>query len=289
MLLEDKIIYEIKKENIFRVLKEDVLSLCKELKYLERKMIAEGYAREDINLVCRDLIDESDAKFNQRLINENLFSSLTGGALGHLLPGVSSYFKLQLVNYICRKLGISLDSPFKRFLRNVVKNIKFTELYGYFEEGKCSLIIETLMGAVLDQLVEFIILELGKAGIDSDSSDADPDAGYIEQLGDKMIEAGLSEEVLQFFGDFENKLPQGMLVQVIEDHIKRYLAPPLIRSISSIVCDGLSFKEISTEVEDSFKSTTKKEAERKVSEKNAAEKRIADRAARKMSRRIAKG
>jgi hypothetical protein len=208
------------------------------------------------------------------LINENFFSSLTTGALSHLIPGVSDYFKRQLINYICRKLGISLDSPFKKYLANVVKNVRFTELFGYFEEGKCPLIVETLIGAALDSLVEFVVSEISKAGIGSDDQQEDPDAGYLEMLGDKMIESGLPPEALRFFADTDS-LGSGVLIQVIEDHIKRYLAPPLIRTVSSIICDDLSFEETAAAVEDSFKSTTKKDSEKKAV-KQASEKEIRD-------------
>jgi hypothetical protein len=274
MLLEDKIIYEIKKENIQLTLKEEVLSLCKNLTILERRMLDRGYSRKDVNAACRKLINESDAKFHKRLINENFFSSLTTGALSHLIPGVSDYFKRRLIIYICKKLGISLDSPFKRYLANVVKNIKFTELFGYFKEGKCPLIVETLIGASLDSLVEFVLSEISKAGIGSEPEQTDPDEGYLEKLGDKMIESGLPPEVLQFFADTDS-LGSGVLIQVIEDHIKRYLAPPLIRTVSGIICEDLSFEKTAAAVEDSFKSTTKKDSEKRAA-KEASEKEIKD-------------
>lgn len=270
MLFEDKILYEIKKENFKRMRSEEVFRLCKEMSRIEKEMLREGHSRKSINNVCRSLIHESEESFKNQLINENVFSDFLYGTLEHIAPGIQSYLKLQLIRFIFKKLGIDTSSRLAGFFINALKNVKFTELFTYFKEGKCPLIIESLMGTVTDSIIEYVIEELGKAvpaeGAEEIQAAAD-DASYIEMAGRKLIDAGMPTGFLRFFAGAAEELGgAGVMLSIVEENIKKYLLPPLIISFSKIICKDLSYQEIEKTIVDANKSVTAKEAEKQLAQ-----------------------
>jgi len=327
MLLEDKIIHEIKKENFIRLRDQAVEDLMCEVIYVERRMLKEGYSREITNRFCRNLIQQHDEKFKRTLINENIFSKFFYGAVGMLAPGVVSYLKKKFIIMIFEKLGIDPNTVIGNFFANALKNVKFLELFGYFKEGKCSLVIETLMKAVVDSLIDYTVKELGKAAqapvsavaggaTDSDIEDfganidddgdgfdhpasgmsnaiAEPpaltdsskvpaiaealirqaapklansfvleeiaqDKSFVQKAGEALIRQGVPKEALSFFDTAGKKLKPDMMLEIIQDHIKRYLLPPLINTLTSFICDDLSFEESFKSFKDATDSETKK-------------------------------
>tara|TARA_B100000674_G_scaffold487416_1_gene497683 strand:- start:162 stop:1163 length:1002 start_codon:yes stop_codon:yes gene_type:complete len=152
MLLEDKILYEIKKENYNKAKEKYFLSTVNECARLERKLLRRGWKRERVNSACIDLIEYRDKQFKQHLINENVFSS----AVGFLLPGLGDYFKKLFIQYVFKQLGINPDSPLAGFFVNVLRNIHYKELFNYMKSGRCPYIVESLTKAVMDQFVDYI-------------------------------------------------------------------------------------------------------------------------------------
>ena len=270
MLLEDKILYEIKKENIKRIRLESVYRLGKQLKYTERKMLNEGYSRKYINQICRGMIEDSEKDYHVQLINENMFSDFLYSTLSTIAPGIESYLKLLVIRWIFKKLGIDTNSKLAGFFINALKNVKFTEIFTYFQEGKCPLIVESLIGAVVDSLIEYVTIELGKAvppeGSDPEMAAVD-DPGYIESMGRKLIDAGLPAGLFRLFAGAAEELGgSGVMLNIIQDNVKRHLMPPLTKKLSSIVCKDLSYEEISNIIDQSRKSITAKEREAQAAE-----------------------
>lgn len=274
MLLEDKILYEIKKENFKRIKLNEVKILCKQLSYAEKRLIREGYNRKDINKFCRDLIIQSDTKFKKRLISEGGFESFMYGALGHIAPGIQDYMKLKMIRWLFEKLGINTNSKLAGFFMNALKNVQFMDLFGYFKEGKCPLIISSIMGTVVDSLIEYVVEELGKSSIEKET-DTLVDASYIEMAGRKLLDAGMPSGFLEMFSGVVDEIGgSGIVLNIIEDNIKRYLLPPLTKEISKLVCKDLNYEEISNIVDQVNKPITDKLREKTKALKSNAEEEI---------------
>jgi hypothetical protein len=245
MLLEDDILYEIKKENFKRIKLNEASILCKQLAHSEKRMIKEGYNRTTINNFCRKLIVEAEVQFKKRLINEEVFSDFMYGALGHIAPGIQDYMKLKMIRWLFDKLGINTSSKLAGFFMNALKNVQFTELFSYFKEGKCPLIVSSIVGTVSDSMIEYTVEELGKASIDKEPG-ALEDSSYIEMAGRKLLDAGMPSGFLDMFSGVAEELGgSGIMLNIVEDNIKRYLLPPLTKEISKLVCKDLDYAEIS--------------------------------------------
>lgn len=296
LLLEDRIINEVKKEKFLKEREVAVEDMMCEVIYVERNMLSAGISREKTNSACRQLIEQHERNFRKKMINENIFSKMFYKTVGTLAPGVVDFLKKKFILYILNKLNVSADTVIGNFLVNTLKNVKFLEIFGYFKEGKCSLVIETIMRSFVDTVIDYVISELGKTkgskGVDSISaadieafgadiddedtdiipladgapnlnesfivSEAANDPSFLTAAGNKLITMGVPEEALQFFDNASNKMSGQLLIQIIQDQIKTILLPSIVTKVSEIVCSDLSFEESFKAFKDSSSSTTSK-------------------------------
>ena len=175
MLFEDEVIYEIKKENY-------ALKALEKCVILEENLLMLGHDRTYVNASCSALIEAYDNKFKQELINEDA-SSIIQATVNFLAPGLGDYFKKLLLRYIFKKLNIDPNSPLAGFFVNVLRNIKYSELYNYFKSGRCPYIVESITKAVLDQFIDYAKGQLFSGAIKAGAGS--PSADRIDLASDK--------------------------------------------------------------------------------------------------------
>ena len=156
MIFEERVIYEIKRENFFKLRRNKFLEVCDRVVALEKKLINEGHEREFVNLACIKLIEIHDKRYKKSLITEGILSNFLQGSIETLVPGLGDYFKKMMARYIFKKLGINPNSPIGSFFINVIKNFEFQALFRYFQTGNCPLIVQTLCKSLIDELLDYI-------------------------------------------------------------------------------------------------------------------------------------
>lgn len=279
MIFEEKIIYEIKKENYFKARREKFLEVCDRVYALEEKLINEGCDREFVNLACIRLIEIHDQKFRKKLISEGFFSNLLQGTLETLVPGLGDYFKKMMARYVFKKLGINPNSPIASFFVNIIKNIEFAALFRYFQTGNCPLIVETIGKTLIDELLDYLKEQLfvgmsrqGMAmgseygSVDASGNFVGGDFGEGEQdslmdtLAQKIAGTAIPAGFFEFFQTDGIKSMSGQaLEEIIRVHIKKSLEPNLIKDFQKIICEELDYRKII----DAGKSDTLKDIEKK--------------------------
>jgi hypothetical protein len=292
MLLEEKIIYEIKKENFKKVRDKHFLKTLEECILLERNLLRRGLDREEVNLACIDLIEHNEKIFRAQIIEEGVLDSV----VGFLAPGLGDYFKKLFIQYVFRKLNINPDSPLAGFFVNVLRNIKYTELYQYFKTGKCPYIVESLTKAVFDQLLDYIKGQLFAGAIKSQKltpytdkygemkpgsttgatptyekpaggfAGYDEESSFLQSAGEKLVDMSLPKEFLQFFQSSAGKnIVGGGIEEILRTNVKDHLMPPLIRSFQKVICEGLDYKALGKSIKS---QTTKDKESKKAGDKN---------------------
>ena len=103
LLLEDRIINEVKKEKFLKEREVAVEDMMCEVIYVERNMLSAGISREKTNRVCRELIEQHERKFRKKMINENIFSKMFYKTVGTLAPGVVDFLKKKFIFFLTSK------------------------------------------------------------------------------------------------------------------------------------------------------------------------------------------
>ena len=200
MILQEVIM--IKKEH---VLAENNLKIARFCAIKERKMLAEGYSRMEVN--------------------EGIFGDILGGALGLAKDsalgapgGFMDTIEQMLIEKILEKLFGSYDpdSFLGSVISNVIENIDITEIGKYFGEGACEPIVETLYKGITEAILQQGFSKLfGSERSDSSFIGSVVEESFINAINSvefqQNMKTGLKDVICnQNFAGIFDTLSQGM-------------------------------------------------------------------------------
>ena len=132
--------------------KELRIALLKEVK---KEILLEQRKNEKYCLLIDAVMHENKNVINSKYlskkeINESILDTLADMAspvLDNLLPGFIGQFKQKLISDMMYSLDINIKSRFVKSLINVLEEIKYTQLIGYFKNwgsGGCEGLIDDI-------------------------------------------------------------------------------------------------------------------------------------------------
>lgn len=200
--------------------KELRIALLKEVK---KEILLEQRKNEKYCLLIDAVMHENKNVINSKYlskkeINESILDTLADMAspvLDNLLPGFIGQFKQKLISDMMYSLDINIKSRFVKSLINVLEEIKYTQLIGYFKNwgsGGCEGLIDDITRGLSDSVQEAILEYFGMEI---------QGQGVFGGTGREAVQGAVNDKLMPMLkpmlSDFICNLPVGNIFSQIKD------------------------------------------------------------------------
>ena len=195
--------------------KEIRYTLIKELKKAEKQLLFEKEKNKLIDQILHENKNVINSKYlTNKEINENILASIADMAsplISNLIPGFIGQFKQRLVTDMFDSLDVNVESRFAKAVINILEEIKYTKLLGYFRNwssGGCEDFIDDITRGLSDSFQEAMLEYLG---MDIQSQGAL--AGSSREAVTATINDQLIPAIKPYISDFICNLPVGDMLK----------------------------------------------------------------------------